>query len=560
VNATSTRLITVVARTACLVATCALPVLGASDSADAEQTPSCLVATASGNVQGLLRGGTCTYLGVPYAAPPVGNLRWRPPQPRAPWAPATLNTTAATVCAQSGAGVGGAPSGTEDCLTLNIWTPAGAASGSQLPVIVWLHTGNFSAANANQPATDGQRFAAERGAIIVAPNYRLGVFGFLAHAALTMEDAGYPASGNYGFADQRAALRWVRDHIASFGGNPANVTLAGQSAGGVSTSLHLVSPASRGLFHRAIMQSGQASTRWRSAAEAEMQGDAFAAAVGCTNPQTVLACMRSASQDQVLRALPRGSQQFSEEPGLVLWGPVVDGLEVPDQPRELYRRGLFSRIPIIIGAVGDEGWAYADRSFPSGLDALQYERAVRAEFGMDADAILRVYPATAFPTPKDALARLIADVEVVCESRRVVRVMHHDGAPVYVYSFEYTVDAVNRGRAVHGLEPNLLFGNNYGAPTPHVLSAGDLAIFDAMSTYWRRFAETGDPNPRGQPVQWPPYRPGPFEGARDPSRSDSYFVFGERLGVNTYLRDSQCNFWESFYFRSALGTVPAVAR
>ncbi len=255
----------------------------------------------------------------------------------------------------------------------------------------------------------------------------------------------------------------------------------------------------------------------------------------------------------------RGTQQFVEEPGLVLWGPVVDGLEVPDQPRELYRRGLFSRIPIIIGAVGDEGWAYVDRSFPTGLDILQYERAVRTEFGMDAEAILGLYPAASFPTPKDALARLTADAEVVCEARRVARAMHHDGAPVFLYSFEYTVDAVMPGRAFHGLEPNLLFGNNYAAPT-HVLNAADLVIFDAMSTYWRRFAETGDPNPRGRPVQWPSYRPGPFEDAVDPSRSDRYFVFGERLGVNTYLRDSQCNFWESFYFRSALGTVPAATR
>ncbi len=515
---------------------------------EAQASP-CLVSTASGDILGVARGATCVYLGVPYAAPPMGALRWRPPQPRAPWAPAPLNATGMPqACAQSGAGPTGALSGSEDCLTLNIWAPTRPSRAEGVPVLVWLHTGNFQAANAHQPATDGGRFADARNAIVVAPNYRLGPFGFLAHASLTMEDPNYRASGNYGLADQRAALLWVRENIARFGGDPTNVTLAGQSAGGVSTSLHLISPASRGLFHRAIMKRGQASVRWRSAAEGEAQGEAFAAALGCTNSTTAAACMRFASRDQVLRALPRGTQQFVEEPGLVLWGPVVDGLEVPDQPRELYRRGLFSRMPIIIGAVGDEGWVYVDRSFPAGLDRQQYEQAVRKEFGMDAEAVLRVYPATAFPTPKDALARLTGDAGVVCEAQRVARVMHHDGAPLFLYSFEYTVDEVMPGRAFHGLEPNILFGNNYAAPT-HVLDAADLVIFDTMSTYWRRFMETGDPNPRGRPVEWPSYRPG-----------DHYFTFGDHVGVGNYLRDSQCNFWESFNFRSMLGTVPAAAR
>jgi para-nitrobenzyl esterase len=326
-----------------------------------------------------------------------------------------------------------------------------------------------------------------------------------------------------------------------------------------------VSPGSRGLFHRAIIQSGSATIRIATAGEAEAQGDAFAAALGCTDPRGVLACLRAKNRDQILTALPLpalpgGAQQFVQEPGHVLWGPVVDGLEIPDQPRELYRRGLFSRVPIILGSTRDDGWTFVDRSFPGGLNSAQYENAVRTEFGMDADAILRVYPATAFPTPKDALAQLTTDVEFACEARRIARVMHHDGAPVYLYSFQYTVDPVTPGRAFHGLDSNILFGNNFGAPSNHVLSAADLVVFNAMSTYWQRFAETGDPNPRGQPVQWPPYRPGPFDEPVDPARSDRYFAFGDRLGVSTYLRDSQCNFWESFFFRSVVGAVPAAAR
>lgn len=528
------------------------------------QSASCLVRTASGDVQGLLRGGTCTYFGVPYAAPPVDNLRWRPPQPRAPWAPVPLDATvAAPACQQIN--LAGEPAGNENCLTLNIWTPTSLSPGRGLPVIVWLHAGAFVAASSNLAVHDGRRFAEERRAVVVAPNYRTGPFGWLAHSALTMEDPNYRASGNYGLADQRAALRWVRDNIAAFGGDPANVTLAGGSAGAISTGLHLVSPASRGLFHRAIMQSGVPTVRAVTAREAEAQGEAFAAALGCTDNATVLACLRSRSRNQVLTALPLttltgGFQQYSQEPGRVIWGPVVDGLEIPDQPRELYRRGLFSRVPLIIGATRDDGWTFVNRSFPAGLDALQYDRAVRTEFGMDADTILRLYPASSFATPKDALARLTTDVEFACEARRIARVMHHDGAPVYAYSFEYVVNAVTPGRAFHQIDTNLLFGNNFGAPSNHVLDAADLVVFDEMSTFWRQFMERGDPNPPGRAVQWPSYRPGPLEAPVDPSRSDRYFVFGERLGVANYLRDSQCNFWESFYFRSVLGAVPAAAR
>jgi para-nitrobenzyl esterase len=448
-------------------------------------------------------------------------------------------------------------------LTVNIWAPTPSVSGG-LPVLVWLHPGSFLAASSNLAVADGRRLAEERGAVVVHPNYRLGAFGFLAHSALTMEDANYRSSGNYGLADQRAALRWVRDNIAAFGGDSSRVTLAGSSAGSISTSLHLVSPASRGLFHRAIMHSGVATLRWPTAAEAESQGEAFASALGCTDRAAVLACLRARTFQQVLSALPLagltgGLQVFAEVPG-VLWSPVVDGLEIPDQPRELYRRGLFSRVPVIIGATRDDGWTFVDRSFPTGFDALQYERIVQGEFGMDAPAVLRIYPATSFATPKDALARLTTDAEFVCENRRIARVMHHDGAPVYVFSFEYSVDPVNPGRAFHGIDTNFLFGNNFGAPSNHVLTTADHSVYDAMSVFWRRFADSGDPNPRGQPLQWPPYRPGPFDAPVDPSRSDAHLVFADRPGVANYLRDSQCNFWESFYFRSALGTVPAAAR
>ena len=259
-----------------------------------------------------------------------------------------------------------------------------------------------------------------------------------------------------------------------------------------------------------------------------------------------------------LTTLTGGFQQFAQEPGRVIWAPIVDGLEVPDQPRELYRRGLFTRVPILIGTNRDEGWTFVDRSFPGGVDAIQYDRAVRTEFGMDAGAILGLYPATAFATAKEALARLTTDAEFTCEARRIARVLHHDGAPVYVYSFEYTVDPVNAGRAFHGLESNLIFGNNFGPPSNHILTTPDLVVYETMSAFWRRFADSGDPNPRGVPEQWPPYQTG--DSAVDRSQANRHFVFANRLGVAGDLRDAPCNFWESFAFRSAIGAVPASAR
>jgi para-nitrobenzyl esterase len=527
------------------------------------QASPCLATTASGDVAGLLSGDVCTYLGVPYAAPPTENLRWRPPAPR-PSSPATvIATVPPPACPQFN--LAGAVAGNEDCLMLNIWAPSPMRPGRGVPVLVWLHPGSFLAASANLAASNGRRFAEERGVVIVAPNYRLGPFGFLAHAALTMEDPNYRSSGNYGIADQRAALRWVRDNIAAFGGDPDNVTLAGTSAGAISTSVHLVSPGSRSLFGRAIMQSGHASFRLSTAFDAEAQGEAFATALGCTDRAGVLACLRSKSINQVLSALPAagltgGLQQFADPPGRVSWGPIVDGLEVPDQPRELYRRGLFTRIPIIIGANRDDGWTFVDRSFPGGLDTLQYERTVRSEFGMDADTILGRYPPAAFPTPKDALAALTTDVEFVCENRRIARAMDHDGAPVYVYSFEYTVDAVNPGRAFHGLESTLLFGNNFGAPSNHVLSPVDLTLYNAMSSYWREFAKTGSPNVPGTPVPWPVFESDLFGAPRIPALADRYLRFDRLISEDSYLRDSQCNFWERFYFRSVLGALPAAAR
>ena len=528
------------------------------------QAVSCLVTTPSGDVQGVDQGASCAFLGIPFAAPPLGALRWKPPQPAAPWAPTTLTANVIRQCPQFN--LAGSPVGNEDCLVLNIWASHTAASGlvtgqpgftptNGRPVLVWIHPGAFQAASINVADSNGRRFAEQTGAIVVAANYRHGPFGFLGHPALRAEDPSYPSSGNYGFLDQRAALAWVRAHIAAFGGDPDNVTIFGQSAGAHSVSLHLVSPGSAGYFHRAIMQSGTATTRWPTRQDAESLGTSFAASVGCTDPSQVLDCMRAKTRNEVLLALPNGSQEYAES-GRTVWGPVVDGLVIPDQPRTLYEDGAFNRVPLVIGSTRDEGWIYVDRSFPAGLTVEEYETAVASEFGVaDAPAILAQYPATGFDSPKLALSRLVSDVEVVCEARRVARLVERTGTPVYLYSFEREVDAVVPDLVIHGLDRNFVFGNNFGPPSNYVLNADDLSLFGAIAGYWTRFAATGNPNQhKGEDLRWPTYEHPKGHGRG----ADKYLILDWPLREDKRLREEHCDFWDPLFLRSiASGPIPA---
>ena len=542
------------AKIAAFVAVCAAAVWPAGS---VHTVSSCLVATGAGAVQGLDRGTACAFLGIPFAAPPIGGLRWKPPQAANPWAPAVLTATAAPPsCAQLSAATG-LPSGSEDCLKLNIWMPNPAPLLSA-PVMVWFHSGGFANSSANFAGHNGQNLASLSGAIVVEPNYRLGPFGFLGHSALSSEGEG---AGNYGLLDQRAALAWVHDHISAFGGDPDNVTIAGQSAGGHSVGLHLVSPGSAGLFHRAIMQSGYASFRWRTAAEAASQGDEFAARLGCADADLsqLLTCLRSKSTNQVLLAHPTVSAEQIAETGRTQWTPVVDGNEIPDQPRELFERGVFSRVPVLLGANRDEGWTFVNRSFPSGLTTEQYETAVTSEFAADAPVILAAYPAVDFVSPKDALVQLVGDAEYVCEARRMARLIERTRAPAFVYSFEYEVDAVVTDRVVHGLELNFVFGNNFGPPlfANYVLSPDDLTLSRSMSAYWTRFAASGDPNSDDPAVvHWPAFKHPAGHG----NGSDKHLVFDTTVTQGLRLGGQRCDFWERFSFRSVTGSVPASTR
>jgi para-nitrobenzyl esterase len=446
----------------------------------------------------------------------------------------------------------GTAGGDEDCLKLNVWVPNPLPFGA--PVIVWFHTGAFFGASANFPGHNGRRLAEETGVIVVAPQYRLGPFGFLAHAALAAEQAG---SGNYGLLDQQLALRWVHDNIAAFGGDPTNVTIAGTSAGGDSVGLQLVSPGSFGLYHRAIVQSGTPTIKWPTHAEAAVQGATFATALGCTTPATVTSCMRTKTRNEVLFALNQATQQVSEIPGRVYWQPVVDGIVIPAQPRALFDANLFHQVPIMMGFTRDEGWGnFITRSF-STLSLAQYQSWIATEFDTDAPAVLAQYPAADFPSPAEAMARVVGDGQFVCETDRLARAVSDAHVPAFVFSYEHVIDDLSVGHVIHGVEGNILFGNAY-VPQQfpnHVLTAEDNVLHAAMAGYWARFAATGKPHTDPvTEVPWPIFKDSLGNG----TGSNRYLALARDIRANRRLGDvGNCGFWNGFYLRTMLGSVPA---
>jgi para-nitrobenzyl esterase len=514
---------------------------------------SCLVTTQSGGVQGLDVGASCSFLGVPYAAPPTGSLRWRPPQPAAPWATTLPVTTQGPNCPNVNAGP---VQGLEDCLKMNIWVPDPLPT-TPVPVIVWFHTGGFVAASNNFAGHRAQRLVEETGVIVVAPNYRLGPFGFLAHTALAAEDPSRPVSGNYGLLDQQWSLQWVRTHVSAFGGDPNNVTIAGTSAGGDSTGLHLVLPGSAGLFHRAIIQSGTPTIRWPTHDESAAQGTAFATALGCTDAATVPACLRLKTLAQIMTAMPVGLQSVVEQAGRAYWYPTVDGVELPAQPRVLFETGQFHQVPTMVGATRDEGaGSFLTRGFSSGVTLAQYESWVATEFGADAAAVLAQYPAGQYPLPADALARIVGDGQFLCECRRLARLLSNVHVPAYLYSYEYEIDDLAPDRVIHGVEANILFGNNYVPPqfANHPLNAFDNALHAQMAGYWSRFAATGNPNVDDDSVvHWHTSRHPQGDGRG----ADRHLVLDLTIRSDKRLREDACNSWEPFFFRSMLTGRPA---
>ena len=487
-----------------------------------------LIETDKGKVQGVSSEGTRAFLGIPFAAPPVGALRWKPPQPAAAWSDVLDAKTKGAQCPQL-ASLGNSPkTGTsEDCLNLNVWAPA-KPSDTPAPVLVWIHGGGFTIGSGSELTYDGAALSAATGAIVVTMNYRLGPLGFLAHSALAKEDPSHPGSGMYGFEDQRAALAWVKANAAAFGGDPSKITLFGESAGGISTCLHLFSPKSAGLFDRVIIESGACSFAGATEAIAETQGDDLATAVGCTDPASALSCLRGKSADDLLLALPKKVAEIG--PGGAGWLPIVDGVNIPDQPKTLLDAGSFTKVPTIVGSNKDEGTIF----FAIGLSATtdqEYLDLMNGMFAGHGAEIVAKYPASAYPSVKDAAAAAIGDGYFICPTRRVARGLAAAGAPTYMYHFTHAPKALLPGLgAFHSAEVPFIFQNPY---LGIVLDDEEAKLSAAMIGYWSSLAEKGDPNGGGA-APWPKY---------DMAKGE-HIILDLALSTGTGAHQGACDFWD----------------
>lgn len=462
-----------------------------------------VVSTTDGPVRGAVKDGLNIFLGIPYAAPPVGELRWRPPAP--PARHDLIDTVKyGNQCAQiSTFGVFASQSFEEDCLYLNVFAPAQTKSGDKHPVMVWIHGGGHF--NGSGDDYDASKLVKDGDTVVVTLNYRLNVFGFLSLPALDNE--GHPF-GNYGILDQQAALRWVRDNIRAFGGDPDNVTLFGESAGGQSTMANMVSPAARGLFHRAIVESGPLISPlvagWNKELPAAQDfGRRFADAVGC--PDQSAQCLRSLSAEDILRK--SGDFQTNQH--------IVDGSILPLPYARAFGEGEFTRVPLMIGMNRDE-WRWLRTIVEQGtgkpMTAAEYPDAVAATFGKkNAARIVELYPASAFPSPSEALGAAETDGGFSCPMRQMAQTVAGHDPRTYAYEFMDRTAPSYMGPvsfpygAAHTSEIQYLFPLYHGSKgTPHPLNASQQQLSDQMVSYWTTFARTGSPNSSKTP-NWPVY-------------------------------------------------------
>ncbi|UHG94432.1 carboxylesterase/lipase family protein [Spirosoma oryzicola] len=442
-----------------------------------------------GLVQGTSEDGLTVFRGIPFAAPPVGELRWKAPQPVARWEGVRETKKFASAPVQGG----NPPSGkSEDCLYLNVWSPAKSA-GERLPVLVWIYGGGFSFGATSEPSYSGENLA-KKGVVLVSIAYRVGPLGFLAHPELSNETAQH-VSGNYGLLDMIAGLQWVQKNIAAFGGDPGKVTIFGESAGGIAVSMLCASPLAKGLFHGAISQSGGSfgpsrpttypGENMKSLRQAEKEGEAYAQKAGASS----LVELRKMDADK----LPGG------------WGvgsawPIVDGYVVPDDQSKLYEAGKYNHVPVLVGYNSDEGASFSPPKTPQ-----EYIESTKKRYGKFADDLLKAYPVGESNVPKTA-RDLMRDAAFGWQTWSWARLQAKTSkAKVFYYYFDqhpdYPADSPKAGSGSgHGLEVSYVF--EHLNPSNPQTTKTDLAISNAMGTYWTNFAKYGDPNGKGVP-KWP---------------------------------------------------------
>jgi para-nitrobenzyl esterase len=449
--------------------------------------------TESGAISGISEDGLSVYKGVPFAAPPVGDLRWRPPSRVAPWIATRKADTFASACMQDGVSMPGEtpPTVSEDCLYLNIWTPSTSAH-EHLPVIVWIYGGGYINGSASMPLYWGDRLA-HKGVLVVTIAYRLGPLGFLAHPELTRESP-HHSSGNYGLMDQIAALEWIQRNIAAFGGNPKNVTIAGQSSGSISVSILMASPLAKGLFQHAIGESGGLFEPLELApkfllANAERDGEKFAAALGATSLQQ-------------LRSLP-ANKLTGNAGGIV--HPVIEPYVLPATPYEVFTLGQQNDVPLLLGSNAEEARALTD---VTSVKAANFDSDLEKSFGQLPPALAAAYPHVTDKEARQARLDLERDLRFSWDMWAWARLQSTTGkSPVYYYSFRqqppFPAGSVYQGwGASHYAELWYVF--DHLDQSPWRWTKADHQVAEEMSSYWVNFAKTGNPNGPGLP-QWPAF-------------------------------------------------------
>ncbi len=481
-------------------------------------------------------GGVVVFRGVPYAAPPVGDLRWRPPAPRPPREGIQAATEFGPACIQEPGNIefyrdiaevfGTDPAlvpdlepTSEDCLYLNLWT-TGPVGGELVPVMVWIHGGSNVAGSGAEPPYDGANLA-RRGAVVVTINYRLNLFGFLAHPAFTSESE-HRSSGNYGLLDQIAALRWVQRNVAAFGGDPDRVTIFGESAGATDVAYLMASPLARGLFHRAVIQSGgYAVAVDTTLVDAEAAGEKLAEAVGVAEADDVAVALRELAAETLFhRATESGVGRFNS--------PNVDGYVLTDAPGRIFDAGEQAAVPLLVGFNADE-WTTMGRYWPDvTVDRLEVE--LRASYGELAQRAMELYPASTDDEAAAAADRFQTDVYFACPARFIADRMWRVSSPTFFYIFTRWAPAPGGDtlRAYHGAEVPYAFDSlEFETWVPR--NEVDRELAHTMADFWVRFAATGDPNGGSIPV-WPLYD----------AVQRQHLVFGDEVLPGAGIRTDEC--------------------
>ncbi len=472
------------------------------------------VQTEAGIVEGTATADHAVrmFKGVPFAAPPLGDLRWKAPQPAPHWKGVRKADKFGSACLQTN--VFGDiffrdAEPNEDCLNLTMWIPAKTAtSPAKLPAIVWFYGGGFVAGGNSEVRYDGENLA-RKGVMVVSPNYRLGIFGFFSHPELTKE-SGHNSSGNYGLLDQVAALQWVVKNIAAFGGDPDNITIAGESAGSFSVCALMASPLSKGLFQKAIGESGAFFPSRRNAggltskplSETEQTGEKFAEFMGAKT----IAQLRAKPGPELLEAAAKHNNRGFD------FGPNIDGYFFPQDPATIYAKHEQAHVPLLAGWNADEGKMNVLFN-PQKPTAKSFEQQAKDRFGDQAAEFLKLYPA---PTDEQAVLSaeaLASDDFIAYSTWKWLNLQADTGATVYAYHFEQ-VPAVKPGAMIGPVAASEL-GSRHAGEIEYVFQTlkskdepwteGDFRVSDAMSSYWANFAAHGTPDGKGLP-EWPPYK------------------------------------------------------